>query len=165
MEIRRRRLDFKKVFVWLYFLAFAVYIINGLRPADAISYDIETSLNIPSIDLVSDVTRLQLVDHALDTPDAIVGSFSYDDSKMLLIGHSSTVFNNLHYINYDDEIIYKDHSYKVKAIQTLKKDDINMAELLSPAKEDTLVIMTCAGQDLPNRDATHRLIVTATKTD
>jgi sortase (surface protein transpeptidase) len=37
-----------------------------------------------------------------------------------------------------------------------------MNELLSDAPEKTVIIMTCAGDPLPNQDATHRLIITAT---
>ena len=38
-----------------------------------------------------------------------------------------------------------------------------MTEVLSSANIDTLILMTCAGDPLPNQDATHRLLVTATK--
>ena len=36
-----------------------------------------------------------------------------------------------------------------------------MDEVLAPTEQNTLVIMTCAGEDLGGGDATHRLIVTA----
>ena len=36
-----------------------------------------------------------------------------------------------------------------------------MSQLLAPSDRPTLILMTCAGDPLPNQDATHRLIVTA----
>ncbi len=36
-----------------------------------------------------------------------------------------------------------------------------MTEILSGASVDTIILMTCAGDSLPNQDATHRLIITA----
>ena len=44
----------------------------------------------------------------------------------------------------------------------LEKADVDMNKMLAPAEKDTLVIMTCAGMDLGNGDATHRLVLTAT---
>ena len=38
-----------------------------------------------------------------------------------------------------------------------------MPKLLSASNEKTIVIMTCAGEDLGKGDATHRLILTAIK--
>mgnify|MGYP003312839861 CR=1 FL=1 len=43
-----------------------------------------------------------------------------------------------------------------------EKSMINMAEILQEEDKDTLVLMTCAGEDLGNGDSTHRLLVTAT---
>ena len=41
------------------------------------------------------------------------------------------------------------------------KAKIDMRDVLQAESNDTIVLMTCAGQDLGNKDATHRLIITA----
>lgn len=160
MELKRR-LNFHKVLIVLYFVAFIVYLVIGLRPADAKQYNITAQLSIPSIRLISDVTAVQLQNKMLETPGELVGSFSNHENKTFLFGHSSTVFKELDQVNLNDEIIYNEKHYKITALEILPKEDINMRELLASAKKDTIVLMTCAGEDLPNSDATHRLIITA----
>ena len=162
MELKKR-LSLRTVLVGLYAVVFGAYIIWGLQPAEAAkSYEISTKLNIPSINLTADVATLQLENRELKTPDAIVGSFSRADNKTLLIGHSTTVFQNLNKTRLGDEIIYNNNKYIVEKIEVLEKADVDMSKILSPAEKDTLMIMTCAGTDLGNGDATHRLILTAT---
>ena len=160
MELKRR-LDFRKVLIVLYFVAFIAYLIVGLRPVDAKQYDIIAQLSIPSIELASDVAATQLQNGALETPDKIVGSFSNHENKTFLFGHSSTVFEKLNQVRIGDNIIYNGEHYKITTQEILPKEDIDMKELLAGTEKDTLVLMTCAGEDLPNSDATHRLIITA----
>lgn len=161
MELKKR-LNIGTVLIGLYVVVFVAYVIVGLKPAEAAQgYEISAELNIPSINLTSDVTTLQLENRELKTPDNIVGSFSRAENKTLLIGHSSTVFQNLNRVAFGEEINYNDHIYTVQKIETLEKSEIDMSKLLARAKKDTLVIMTCAGDDLGGGDATHRLIVTA----
>lgn len=161
MELKKR-LNIKTVLMGLYAVFFMAYIIVGLNPAEAAqSYEISAELNIPSINLSSDVTALQLEDRELKTPDTIVGSFSRAENKTLLIGHSSTVFQNLNKVKLGEEIDYDNRMYIVQKIETLEKSGIDMSKLLARANKDTLIIMTCAGTDLDNGDATHRLIITA----
>lgn len=164
MELKRH-LSGKYIFASLYFLAFAIYIIIGLQPAEAVQYDISGELSIPAINLTSDVTQLTLNDHKLDTPNTIVGSYSESPNKTLLIGHSTTVFQNLREINLGDMIYYNGNNYEVVSSDTLVKSEIDMTEILSKSDLDTIVIMTCAGQLLDGGDATHRLIVTAVASD
>lgn len=38
-----------------------------------------------------------------------------------------------------------------------------MSTLLTPTSQDTIILMTCAGTDLGNGDASHRLIITAVR--
>ena len=159
MELKARRVSFRKVFTILYMAAFLVYIFVGLQPAEAISFS--GALAIPSVDLITPVTALELKDHKLNTPNTIVGSYTKNDNKTLLIGHSTTVFKDLSYVNNGDKIYYNDKNYQIVSIETIAKPDIDMNELLSPAKHNTLVIMTCAGDLVDETDATHRLIVTA----
>lgn len=160
MELRKH-LDFRKVFIGIYILAFSIYLVVGLQPAEATQYEVSAELNIPSINLTSDVTTLHLQNHLLQTPDTIVGSFTRHPGKTLLIGHASTVFQNLNQIHLDDEIIYDDTTYRVTDLATVEKSAVNMSEFLTPTDHDTIIIMTCAGTIFENGDATHRLIVTA----
>lgn len=160
MELRKR-LDSKNVFVVLYVLAFFIYIIYGLQPAEAVQNETTGELNIPGIGLVSNVTDAQLKNNELEVPDLIVGSFSNHTNKTLLIGHSTTVFSDLNKVQLRDSIIYNGKKYTVKMIDIMEKSKISMRTLLDASAEDTIVIMTCAGKLLDNGDATHRLIITA----
>ena len=162
MELKRR-LDPKTVFIGLYVVLFAIYIIVGLQPAGAANYPVSSKLSIPAIDLTSDVTTLQLENHALNTPDTIVGSYSQAEHKTLLIGHSTTVFERLNEIKLGDLIEYDGSDYRVVSTTILPKEEISMNEVLQGADEDTLVIMTCAGQLLDGGDATHRLMIEAVR--
>ena len=161
MELKRRRFGFRKVFTILYIVAFFAYLIIGLQPTGATAYKFSGGLAIPSINLISGVVDIELENHKLNTPDTVVGSYSEYDSKVFLIGHSSTVFKNLHRVGYNDTIYYKGKKYQITKTETLAKADINMNKLLSSARRNTLVIMTCAGEPVGEKDATHRFIVTA----
>ena len=160
MELKKH-LDPRQIFVGLYALAFLVYVIFGLQPVEASSYESAGELLLPSIGLVSDVAKLELEGGELKTPDKIVGSYTKSANKTLLIGHSSTVFMELDGVQLDDEIFYGNNVYKVAEAKVLAKSDINMHRLLAKADQKTLVLMTCAGENLGDGDATHRLIVTA----
>ncbi|MBQ2695144.1 sortase [Candidatus Saccharibacteria bacterium] len=160
MELRHRP-DLRKVLATIYIVVFAIYLIIGLQPAEATSYTIDAQLMIPSIDLVSDVTALTLDKNKLNTPEDIVGSYNRNNNKTLLVGHSGAVFKNLNQVRAGDIIIYNDNEYIIYGREILKKEDVSMSLLLAPADIDTLAIMTCAGDMLPNQDATHRLIVMA----
>lgn len=162
MELKQH-LDARWIFVGLYLLAFVIYLVIGLQPADATSYEVSAKLLIPQIGLDTAVTDLTLDEGQLNTPEMIVGSYSQAKNKTLLIGHSSTVFQDLDQIDLGDLINYDGNDYKVKRIDLVRKSQIDMSELLAPAEKDTIVIMTCAGELFQNGDATHRLILTAVK--
>lgn len=164
MELKRK-FNAKKLFTFIYVLAFAIYLVIGLQPAGAHEYEISGNLTIPSINLSSDVTDLELVDHKLETPDTIVGSYHRYNTKTFLIGHSSTVFQNLSQVEVGDTIIYNNIQYKITKTETLAKTDVDMNQLLAPTRDDTIVVMTCAGEPVGAKDATHRFIVTAVKID
>ena len=161
MELKRRRFDFRKIVTLFYTVAVTTYLILGFQPAEATHYEISGELNIPSINLASDVTTLELENHRLNTPDTIVGSYTKYDSKIFLIGHSTTVFKNLNQVTPGSTIYYNGKTYQITDIKTLAKSEIDMNILLAPEAHNTLVIMTCAGEILANQDATHRFIVTA----
>lgn len=160
MELKKR-LDPRIVFVGLYVLAFLAYIIYGLQPVGAANYEVAAALEIPSIGLNADVTELELEDRKLPTPDTIVGSYTQTENKTLLIGHSTTVFQNLKSVKLDDVVNYNGKDYRVIEIDMMPKAKVNMGKILSKADRDTIVIMTCAGTMLDGGDATHRLIITA----
>lgn len=160
MEIRKT-VDLRKLMIVLYSMFFVVYLIFGLTPAEATQYETAKKLAIPAIGLQSDVTDLKLENYALKTPDTIVGSFAGAENNTLLIGHSSGIFENLNLLKVDDEIIYDEKLYVVKEIGILEKKDVDMSEILSSREVDTIAIMTCAGEDYGNGDASHRLIVKA----
>lgn len=162
MELKRR-LSPKWIFAGIYALAFAVYIIIGLQPTEAKSYAVSTQLSIPAINLTTDVTELSTENGQLDTPDTIVGSYSRAANKTLLIGHASTVFENLNQTHLGDEITYNGQTYHVTKIETKLKSAIRMSRLLQPTDQDTLIIMTCAGELYEGGDASHRLLITATR--
>ena len=160
MEIRHS-FDVKKCILCAYFVIFLAYLIIGFVPAGATDYIVSARISIPTINLLSDVTTLEKDGRTLHAPDTIVGSYSEAENKTLLIGHSSTVFKNLDEAEVGDAIWYNGHGYQIVEADTLLKSEINMDKLLKPEETDTLVIMTCAGEELNNYDATHRLILTA----
>lgn len=160
MELKRR-FSFRRLFTAIYIVSFLVYIGFYVVSPDGIAYMFDGGLLIPAIDLTSGVTKLELKNNRLDTPDSIVGSYSRNTNKTLLIGHSSTVFKNLDKVNVNDTITYNNTEYIITNVETFKKSDISMKNILKSEAKDTLILMTCAGEPVGEKDATHRLIVTA----
>lgn len=158
--------NLSKQFIWLAivgtlsFLApiYAHMSVEKVSSTEALSYP---SLSIANINLDTPVAGLEMVDRQLVPPNTIAGSYSQNPNKTLIIGHSSTVFKKLDQVRLGNEIHYGDKTYTVTNVSTLTKADVNMAALLASSELDTLVLMTCAGEPLPDQDATHRLIVTA----
>lgn len=162
MELKRG-ISFRKIFTIIYIVSFLAYAAFSFVPADGTAYTIDGGLIIPSIGLTSGVTKLELHDHKLDTPDSIVGSYSQNINKTFLIGHSSTIFKNLYQVKIGETITYNNTDYTITSMEIFKKSDIDMKDVLKAEEKDTLVIMTCAGEVMNETDATHRLIVTAIK--
>lgn len=160
MELKRG-ISFRKIFTIIYIVSFLAYAAFSFVPADGTAYTIDGGLIIPSIGLTSGVTKLELHDHKLDTPDSIVGSYSQNTNKTFLIGHSSTIFKNLYQVKIGETITYNNTDYTITSMEIFKKSDIDMKDVLKAEEKDTLVIMTCAGEVMNETDATHRLIVTA----
>lgn len=156
----------KKLFAILYLIVFFAYVFIGFQPmTSSATEDIDENasgrLLINSISLDTPVVEVSLKDHTLNVPDDIAGSFVKNENKTFLFGHSSTVFKNLKSITFGDTIDYNDHSYKVVNIETRKKEEISMNQVLKAEEKDTVILMTCTGESLGNNDYTHRLIITA----
>lgn len=153
----------KVVFATFFLIFLPIYLFIGFQPtlpADAANYP---TLEISSIKLASPVAPLELENHQLIAPATIAGAYSQNINKILIIGHSSTVFKKLSEVTIGEKIVYDEETYEIVEAKIQLKSDISMSEVLAPADEETIVIMTCAGDPLPDQDATHRLLITATK--
>ena len=160
----------KIVMASFFAIALPVYFIIGLQPSSDSSPAAtatsntqlpENDLKISSIGLSTPVEVLTVTEKTLEAPDKIAGSFSQNQNKTLLIGHSSTVFQNLKNINIDDEINYLGKIFIVKKLETIEKSEVKMPKLLEKTTENTIILMTCAGHHLSGQDYSHRLVVTA----
>ena len=157
----RRRINLRRIALTSYFTSFFAFLLVGLAPVFATEYEVSGKISIPSIGLDADVTTLELKDNHLETPERIVGSFASAYNKVFLVGHASTVFSSLKNVRVGDEIEYNNIKYVVKNTTVLAKTEVDMQKLLEASQVNTLIIMTCSGQDLGGGDATHRLILTA----
>ena len=160
MELKQR-LDPRIIFTGLYVILFLVYLVIGLQPADAVQYLISGNLTVPSIGLSSDIAKVELENGNLNTPNSIIGEYLTDDVRPFLFGHSTSVFQNLDDIKHGDVIYYNNEMYSVSDISVQKKSEIDMLDLLKKDENDSIVLMTCAGELYKDGDASHRLIVTA----
>lgn len=152
-----------RVFVAGFFMIMVpIYLYLGFLPASSLDYTNYPTLEIPTINLSTPVAKIELQDRELIAPATIAGVYQPHLNKLFIIGHSSTVFKNLHQISENALFSYENQTYQVQSISTLEKSAIDMKNILSPTEEKTIIIMTCAGTPLPNQDATHRLIITAT---
>ena len=156
---------------FVYFAAGFAFFYFGFQPTisakDTYAKEAETAnyeLNIPAINLDIPVTKVGMTDNNLDVPEQIVGSYSVHENKTLLIGHSTTAFSGLNSLKIGDQIIYNSQTYAVASIEQKEKSSISMKEILKAEEKDTLVLMTCAGEQITKTDFSHRLIITAINT-
>lgn len=151
-----------RIFTTAFFLIMLpIYLYIGLQPnldLKALSYP---TLEISDIKLETPVAPIELIDRRLEAPDTIAGIYIPSEHKRFIIGHSSTVFKNLYRLRAHAEFTYDEVRYRVTEISTIRKADVDMNSILAPTEKDTIIIMTCAGEPLPNQDATHRLVITA----
>lgn len=153
-----------KMFLSAFFaIMLPVYIFIGLQPIPNAEAASLPKLEIKSISLATPVAPIQLKDRRLIAPNHIAGIYSNAENKLFIIGHSSTVFKKLDQVHIGDTFSYNDITYRIQKLETIPKTEISMSEILQAESEPTIIIMTCAGEPLANQDATHRLIVTATK--
>ena len=161
MELKKS-FDLRVFFGKLYFILAVAFLAIGFLPAEAATeYEILGKLEIPIIGLTTEVAKLELDNGELKTPKDIAGVFSQRENKTLIIGHASTVFDGLDGVSIGDYIIYGEKEYVVVKKEIILKEEIRMSRILKGENVDTLVIMTCAGEDLGDGDATHRLMLTA----
>lgn len=147
----------------LFLVLMPIYAFVSMQPASSVDMSGYPVLSLPGIDLETPVEKLSLDDRRLIAPPNIAGSYTQNDYKTLIIGHSSTVFENLENVRTGQILTYDGYDYAIQSVETVAKPNIDMAEVLAAAPVDTIVIMTCAGTPLPDQDATHRLLVTATR--
>ncbi len=151
-----------KMFLLSFFvIMLPVYLFIGLQPAlpaDAAEYP---QLEISDINLKTPVQPTTPVDHELPVPSTIAAVYQPSASKTFIFGHASTVFKKLPELQIGDTFTYEEKSYQITKLQTIPKAEIDMSILLQEEPIDTVIMMTCAGEPLPNQDATHRLIITA----
>lgn len=164
MRMRRARLFWRGKFGLKWFLVWAVallgYLVVGLQPVEATG-EAMGELKIPEIGLTSEVQRLELDEGGLKTPSKVVGGYSRERNKTLLIGHATGVFQRLNEIEVGDTMVFEGKEYVVESSETVAKEEIRMREILAGEKQETLVLMTCAGKIYANGDASARLIVRA----
>lgn len=153
----------KVLFSAFFMIALPIYLYTGFQPAshvEAVSYPL---LEIPSINLATPVEPLALENHELISPATIAGSYQRFENKLFIIGHASTVFQNLEQVQEGDLITYNGDTYQVFLLETIAKSDIDMSKVIGNTPTPVMIIMTCAGTPLPGQDATHRLLVYASK--
>lgn len=147
----------------LFLVLMPIYAFVSMQPASSVDMSGYPVLSLPGIELETPVEKLSLDDHRLIAPPNIAGSYTQNDHKTLIIGHSSTVFEHLDNVRTGQVLTYDGYDYAIQSVETVAKPNIDMAEVLAATPVDTIVIMTCAGTPLPDQDATHRLLVTATR--
>ena len=147
--------------VGFFMIMLPVYVFIGMQPAASINTEGLPTLSISSIRLNTPVSPLELNNRELIAPANIAGSYTNSKNKIFIIGHSSTVFRRLADVETGDLLEFDGATYQVVERQILAKADISMSTILAASPIPTIIIMTCAGESLPNQDATHRLILTA----
>lgn len=153
----------KVTFSAFFMVVLPIYLYVGFQSTshvEAVSYP---TLEIPSINLSTPVEPLSLTGNELISPATIAGSYQRFENKLFIIGHSSTVFQNLDQIQEGDFITYNGNNYQVFLLEILAKSDIDMSSVIGNTSTPIMIIMTCAGTPLPGQDATHRLLVYASK--
>ena len=171
-ELRIRTHFTRKRIVTSLFVFYAVfvpvYLYVGLQPsgraASVYAEEAEKatgSLEIPSILLSAPISDVELDGRTLAAPDYIVGRYQPYENKVLIMGHSSTVFQNLKKVQTGDKIIYDGEEFTVIYREILEKSEISMREVLRDEEEPTLVLMTCSGEHISGQDYSHRLILYA----
>ena len=128
------------------------------KTADASS---EERLFIPSIGLIARVRDIERQGNQLIAPDTIAGAYQPTNHKTVIIGHSSTIFQNLKNVKETDTFTFDNKSYKITSREITPKNVVDMEKVVAETEKNTVVLMTCSGEPLGGQDYTHRLIITA----
>lgn len=149
------------IFIGIYLFLFAIFGYFGLQP-----HNVEANSNLileaPKINLKSAIKVLKLNnDYTLTSPDHIAGLYYAAENNTFIIGHSSTIFGNLHNLKLNDQIKLDNHTYKITNLYIQNKNSISMSKVLEPKSIPTLTLMTCHGEKIAENDYTERLIITA----
>ena len=153
----------------VYAIAIPVYLYFGFQSSSSVSvsaYAKEISeasglVEIPGISLSAPVSEATLDGRTLSVPNYIIGKYQTYENKVLLMGHSSTVFKGLPNIMVGDKISYNGRSYRVFSKEVLPKSEISMREILKDEEVPTITLMTCAGEHISGQDYSHRLVINA----
>ena len=151
----------------IYAVLIPVYLYVGLQPTGSATVYAEEvksatgSLEIPSISLFSPMSDVELDGRTLTAPEYIVGRYTAHKNKVLVMGHSSTVFQRLKEVEVGAELRYDDETFIVVSKEVRVKAEISMREILRDESEPTLVLMTCSGEPITGQDYSHRLIMYA----
>ena len=155
-------------FIAFYAILIPAYFIIGFHPATAISDSLDAAeitsvshLSIEGINIDASIIDIPLIDNHFSTPDYDIGRYISQSGTTFLFAHSISAFQHLDEVTSTDHILYDGHTYHITDISTPRVTDISMSSLLDQS-EDTLILMTCAGE-LRAGDYTHRLIITATR--
>lgn len=145
---------------FLYFAVIAGFTAYVFMPkiADASS---EERLFIPSIGLIARVKNIEKTGNQLVAPDTIAGAYQPTNHKTVIIGHSTTIFKDLKDLKEENTFKFDNKTYKIKTREIIKKSLVDMEEITSETKNNTVVLMTCYGDSLGGQDYSHRLIITA----
>ncbi|MBQ9029542.1 class F sortase [Candidatus Saccharibacteria bacterium] len=152
-----------------YAVAIPAYLYIGFQPSDssaAYAEEVKVAtgvLEIPGISLRSPMSDVELDGRVLTAPNYIVGRYKAHDNKVLVMGHSSTVFQNLKNVVVGDKLLYDGVEYELVSKEVKAKAEISMREILKDEAKPTLVLMTCSGEHISGQDYSHRLIIYAKK--
>lgn len=160
-------------FLAFYCLIIPVYFFLGFQPSTSVSAvsspESSSILEIPSLSLSEEIIDVRLEGDSLDTPPFSVGRYirttekdKKSISRTFLFGHSTTVFSSLKNIKSGAAIILDGKYYLVENIADLPVEEIDMRSLLAPREVDSIVLMTCSGEE-KNGKYPKRLLIEATR--
>lgn len=149
------------VFGALYLCFFLVFTFLAFQPK-TVEANTNLILEIPKISLTSPIRALEITDeNTLISPERIAGVYHANQNHDFIIGHSSTIFQNLDKLKVGDTFRFGDQIYQIKTRKIQLKSDVDMAKLLTKKSAPTITLMTCHGEKISGHDYTERLILTA----
>ena len=134
------------VFGALYLCFFLIFTFLAFQP-QTVEANTNLILEIPKISLTS--------------PERIAGVYHANQNHDFIIGHSTTIFQNLNKLNVGDTFRFGDQTYQIKTRKIQQKSVIDMSKLLAKKSTPTITLMTCHGEKISGHDYTERLILTA----